>query len=945
MTEDKKDDVLDNKYFIQNWKTDRFDELNYLTSAYRYSIIEKILMKSIFQPGGKGTDYTLIPFLKSFNNDKDRNKFLETLIQNYDAKNPLYFFNNIAKELKILKKENDLSKLQIKDYIKKIEFFLAWHFENNFYPKTDILDKLSSLHDNLYLSNGIANFLYSVESINTIEHFMKVFEKQTLCTKIEGDINLIENCFCSEKAYYFYCHKIGKGKESCGNLIKSLLESLDHKIEKVKSINNKINPIDLENYIMMNLYLIDKIIQNYPFYLHKNPEIAEIFEALEKYKGWPCPISNYCNRIMDNIINENSFQGISLLNKLRQAYFLDLIDQDITVMDTEIFRYTIIFYSKEMEYRNENDKSFDLIKFIKYLHKKPENKHNRKLIIKEILIKLLITIIYNSDQNYNDDTFRKIYNLYMPNYKKIYENDSIVQNDKVKASLDKLFQIIDFGFDKPIVDFITEINKCAFKIVSELNNKEIQCNSNSKEDNIYKNNFYLPIDSMRNYLKPNYSTFACVKGDNQFNIFDYYINNVLEIVGKYFQYFLNNPSDPIASKNLNMIRRNFLKNFYINVLLFEKENTLNDLIEDFQNKIFNELRTKISEQDFDSFWIYFVDKKTDIIPKFILYVVPCYDRKSSNPFQLYTEMNTLKNSINYLSEFIASHDFIYKNMIFMPFSSTCDNELNKNVSQSPEKSNDPMQNPDINIFYSPLRKTLDYYLGDSQGIFYLDLYQVTIKDNSNNETLKSKVIYKNIEILDTQEIKTNKKTSLTIKYVDSLGIEFKDQKTIELVDNFDIKLYNLFYKNNVPFCYNMKSNNGWLEMFLDEHFTVETNEKFCNFRNFFDENQKTKFYEEVNIPQTDIESRFKNYKVKSVNIITDSPSILIRCDDYMDLPIPKKNESIGEQTDTNRKKTEVNPKKNEQIPEEGNGLYKITIEPFLVNGKKYSLPIATFTTI
>ena len=43
------------------------------------------------------------------------------------------------------------------------------------------------LNDNIYLSNGITNYFYSIESIYTIEKFIKIFEKQSLCTRIKND--------------------------------------------------------------------------------------------------------------------------------------------------------------------------------------------------------------------------------------------------------------------------------------------------------------------------------------------------------------------------------------------------------------------------------------------------------------------------------------------------------------------------------------------------------------------------------------------------------------------------------------------------------------------------------------------------------------------------------------------------------------------------------------
>ena len=359
--------------------------------------------------------------------------------------------------------------------------------------------------------------------------------------------------------------------------------------------------------------------------------------------------------------------------------------------------------------------------------------------------------------------------------------------------------------------------------------------------------------------------------------------------------------------------------------MFEKENTINDFIENLRHKVFDVLKTRISDNDFDNFWKYFIDKKEDIFPNFILYVVPCYDRASSNPFQIYTEKNTLSSNNSYLSEFIASHDNIYKNMIFMPFASICDTEFNKTINEAPSEEKDFMKDPDKNLLYSPLRKALDNYLGDSQGIFYLDLYKITINDN-----IIDKVFYKNIEILYSKDKKPKKNlsTKLTFNYVDCLGIEFKEPKFIDLYDNeYDIKLYNLFYKGNVPFNYNMNSNNGWLEMFVDTHLDFDPKTDLTKFNNFIQITKDSKYYEEFNFPQTDIETKYKNYKIKCLTIETNYFPSLIRCDDYMDLEQKQILEKMGVSKDNDK------------------NLFKIKIEPFLIKGEKYSIPVATFTTI
>ena len=913
--------------FIEKYRLREYSQKNYLTCTYTFSVIEKVITKYLFQ--SSCPEYYLYVLLINLNKDPSAKSrfisFLQFFIEKFSAESPLFFFNKVSKEILKLFNIKDVYNVQFNDYIMKLEFLLAWHFENNFYPRPSVFQLIDSFNDNIYLHNGIPCFIYSIEAMNTIEHFLKVFEKQNLCTRIEGDLYLINSLFCTEKVYYFSSNK----NEIGGNIIKYLLQQLNVKMNKNK--HNKVNSRDMENYIMMNLYFIDKIIQNYSFYLYKDPELIDIFNSLEIFKTWPCPISNYSNRIIENIINENSFQGISLFNKLRQIYYIDLIDNDITIIDTKLFRYTLVIHSKEWEKRHEEDQNnyFNIIKFINYLKNKPKSKRNKKLILKEVLLKLLITFIYNSDQRYTDETFQKIIQFYLPNSDNIYDdNNSEIENDKIKPSLDKLIKIIDVGFDKTIFDFNKEINLVANKILTTIKSKNVT--KDDYDDNIMENDFYLPINSMRNYLKPNYTEFKTIYKDdkhpensNDFvNIFNSYINNFKEVVNKYFKFFLTSSKDEFVQKNLVTMRKNFFQTFRINILLFEEESTMNDLIENLQNKIFKLIDTKISDDEFNNFWKYFVDNKREVIPKFLLHLVPYYERSSSNPFRLLTEENSLKTKENYLSEFIANNDYLYKTIVFMPFASCCDTYLNSFVNKAPEKTDDIMRQPSLDMLYSPLKRSLNSYLGDSSGIFNLDLYKITINDN-----VIEKVFFKNIEILDVIN-EFYKQTKLTLTCVDYLGIEHKEVKEINLGNkDFDIKLFNLFYKNNVPFNYKMTSNNGWLEMFLDDKYNIEEADKFCNFQSFLRLNKEGKYYEEFNLPQVELESRFQNYKVKNILIESNSPTIIIRCDDYMDI-------NYGEKIDLgtiSKVQTELK--------------LRIKIEPYLVNQQKYCIPIATFTTI
>ena len=907
----------------------------YLSSIMRFSIIERILSDYIFQFDKNSKDYLLYPLLDFYSENPQKkslfNSYLKYFINNYEEDNPLFFYAELSKEFIRLLKNEDISKIKFEENILKIEFLLAWHLENNFFPKNILENFDYETKDNIYLNKGITNYIYSIYSVDVVNKFLEILEKQNLCTRIEGNLELINDYFCTEKVYYYYCDNSGNKKLSCGNFVKYLIEQLNSRLNKFQ--NRKVNNFEIENYIMINLFFINNVITNYPFYLNKEPEIVEIFKLIDKYKSWPYPISNYCNHLIENIINENSFQGISVLNKLRQTYYIDLLDNDITNIDIKDFRYTLIINSNEWEKRHSDGKDtyFNLLKFLKYLIERPRKRKDKKLILKEMIIKIIITILFNSNQQITEESIKNIYKHYMPDYKSLHDNNIIDEKEKIKGALDKILKIIDVGFDKSINDFDKEINILSDKIIN-LGKLNVQDDTT----NILNNEFLLPIDSMRNYLKPEYceikKLYRGVNNEYQaLDLFDIYIKQFKHIVNTYFKYFLKDSDDPMIQTNLNIIRNNFFDNFRINILLVEEQNTINDFIENIQKKVLNEINKKISEEEFQNFWSLFVDDKKEIIPKYIIYLVPSYDSNESNPFRILLG-DDLKDYETYLSEYIAKNDYIYKNIIFMPFASTCDEEenfqkeLNKiiNDKKSIDNNNDNalFNNIDIKTIYSFLKKPLDIYLGDSNGIFNLDLYKITI-----NENIVEKIFWKNIDIIDKNN-DTSRITKLTMTCVDYLGIEKKDKIEINLGNsNFHIKLFNLFFKNNVPFNYNMNSNNGWLEMFLDDKYDSIENEKILNFASFLQKNKETRFYEENNLPQVDIETRYKNYKVKDILIESNSPSIVIRSDDYEDL---RYNEKIY--LGDNKKNI-------------GKLRLKIKIEMFKVNDKKYTLPIATFVSI
>ena len=938
----------------------------YLLSIMRISIFERILNVYLFQSSSK--ELSLYPFLETIKKDPKKLKFFNAALTFISEKFiddfPLVFFSEIVKEINRLMKIDNLKELKFDKYILKLEFLLAWHFENNFLIK-QIDNRLGmNYYDNAQIIKGRTNFVYSVECLTTIFKFLNAFEKQSLSTRIENEFPLIHNLFCIEKVYYFYCDKLNREKIPSGNIVKYLIEQVMAKIESSK--NAKANNYDNDNYYMMNLYLINQIIQLYPFYFHKKPELLEIISSLKPLKNYPYPVGNLCSEVMENTLNEIIFQGISVLNRLRQIYFLDTLDKKVNLIETKYFRYTLMLYSYEWEIKHQSSMNtahpdgFNLIALINRLKKKKKKFHQENLVIRELVIKILITIVMNSKEMYSDETFKKIYQAFMPNYKELYkekdpnekkkkkkdsdeEDESeeeevedkkeyrlkkekkklFLQNQsKIKTSLDTLLKIIDVGTDKSIKDFDREINIIANKLIS-IGGDPLNIQNEQNIDSILDNKGYLPISSLRNYLKPDFSDKKIIykiqnEGKNSFDLFETYNKVFSYVVKKYFSHFLTDEvEDNLIEKNLEIQRQNFYNNFRINILLFEEKNTINDFLDNIQKKLtFEAISKKISDENFNNLWRFFVEDRSDVKPKFLIHIVPFYESVRHNPFRVLTPYDKIDNDYTLISEYIAIHDHIYKNIIFMPMASSCDAAFYEYIPNCQTTNKNVLNFPSLDTMFSFIKKPIDYYIGNTNGIFNLDVYQISM--NETNE----KLFCRNAQII----IYSETVCKLTMKCVDYLGLEAKDEKVIELKGHFILNIFNLFFKKDVPFNYNMNSNNGWLEVFLDDKYDKQTYDQFCLYENLVDINEKNKYYEEFIVPQLNIETRFKNFKVQKLVLETNSNNIDIKYDD---------DKIYCQPNNILRKGT---TKKNEFQT-------KIVFEPYILDEKKFSLPIATFTTI
>lgn len=96
--------------------------------------------------------------------------------------------------------------------------------------------------------------------------------------------------------------------------------------------------------------------------------------------------------LYEMLINELYFQGVTLINQLRETFFIDLMGPKVTSIQTKYFVSATIVYSDEAkEDKTGEDNKHDLMKVINYLCGVEKNHTSMK--IRDFMIKLFITIV------------------------------------------------------------------------------------------------------------------------------------------------------------------------------------------------------------------------------------------------------------------------------------------------------------------------------------------------------------------------------------------------------------------------------------------------------------------------------------------------------------------------------------------------------------------------
>ena len=69
----------------------------------------------------------------------------------------------------------------------------------------------------------------------------------------------------------------------------------------------------------------------------------------------------------------------------------------------------------------------------------------------------------------------------------------------------------------------------------------------------------------------------------------------------------------------------------------------------------------------------------------------------------------------------------------MPAASSCDPAFYEYIPNCQATNKNVLQFPSVDTMYSFIKKPIDYYIGNSTGIFNLDIYKITV--NGTNEKL------------------------------------------------------------------------------------------------------------------------------------------------------------------------------------------------------------------
>ena len=485
-------------------------------------------------------------------------------------------FNDFKNDSNGFQKLYDLLTKKNKDEnekkICKIEYQNIWmNLENTFFKQKQVQKRTENndsgkvkleIFNNKFIESE--NLYFDIKKHGGLELLFKIIRNKEHTSYINNYENEFEN-------YY--------EKKEEPPAISALIKEIQN-LQKLLYINDDSKKCECATYkkkIEFYLFLIYMILKNYPFYIPKRSYLEKYFLKLKQYKDWPIPIGSHGYNLYKLFINDLYLPGNTILQEIREKYFLDFIDPNkFLLISDDFLRYYFLydnntnsFYKSLFE--NAMDKNLNITakelfsqgtKHLLFNIQEFKSKAEAKSIKEFNYLTIIHLIIFCCQQflSHNEKislrTFQRLCEQYfksIPDYKNkdgfildlvtktkiepkednivnIYEKN-ISRNTSNKSLLNSFFNILDEGLKTDYYkDFLPLIEVVSKKIIESINGQEGQYN--------------IQLINLREFLFPKIET----KNINDISLITLYQDNYINIEDKYLAHL----SKEISYKDYNI---------------------------------------------------------------------------------------------------------------------------------------------------------------------------------------------------------------------------------------------------------------------------------------------------------------------------------------------------------------------------------------------------------
>ena len=405
----------------------------------------------------------------------------------------------------------------------------------------------AELFKNKYLENE--NLSFDIKENTSLELLFKIIRYKEHTSYINNYENDFDNYYENNEEP----PAINAFIKEIQSLQKLLYLNDDSKKSEIASIKKKIE---------LYLFLIYMILKNYPFYVPKRSHLEKYYLKLKQYKDWPVPIGSHGFNLYKLFINDLYLPGNTILQEIREKYFLDFIDPNKFLLISDDFvRYYFFYDNNNSSFyktliEDVTDKNFNIsakelfspgTKPLLFNIQEFKSKVDAKSIKELNHLTIIHLIIFCCQQilSHNEkirlNVFQRLCEQYfksLPDYKnkdgfildlvtktkKEQKEDNIIntyeknisRNTSNKSLLNSFFNILDEGLKTDYYkDFLPLIQVISKKIIESINGQEGQYN--------------IKLINLREFLLPKIET----KNINDTSLINLYQNNYINIEDKY----------------------------------------------------------------------------------------------------------------------------------------------------------------------------------------------------------------------------------------------------------------------------------------------------------------------------------------------------------------------------------------------------------------------------